>query len=85
MSDNLPTLTPADQLERLVQGRLFGQCGISDLRVLIENQGIVLRGQTTTYYAKQLVQHAVMDVTDLPILANEIEVCTDALPRRKPR
>jgi acetoacetate decarboxylase len=85
MSDRNPTSIQADQLELLVQGRLFGQCRVSDLRVLIQNEGVVLRGQTTTYYAKQLVQHAVMDVTNLPILANEIEVCSDARPRRKPR
>jgi len=33
-----------------------------------------LRGQVHTYYAKQLAQHAVMETTGLPILANEIEV-----------
>jgi acetoacetate decarboxylase len=84
MSDSNATLIQADQLELLVQGRLFGQCRVSDLRVLIQNEGVVLQGQTTTYYAKQLVQHAVMDVTNLPILANEIEVCSDARPRQKP-
>ena len=36
--------------------------------------GIVLRGFTRTYYLKQLAQQAVMNLTDLPILANEIEV-----------
>jgi hypothetical protein len=34
----------------------------------------VLRGVTRTYYAKQLAQHAVMQLTDLPIHANEIDV-----------
>ena len=29
---------------------------------------------TNTYYAKQLAQHAVMEMTEVPILANEIEV-----------
>jgi len=35
-----------------------------------------LRGRAKTYYAKQLAQHAVMEATDLPVLANEIEVCS---------
>jgi hypothetical protein len=34
-----------------------------------------LQGLASTYYAKQLAQHAAMDLADLPILANEIEVC----------
>jgi hypothetical protein len=36
--------------------------------------GLILRGLTTTYYAKQLAQHAVMEATAIPIVANEIEV-----------
>jgi len=34
----------------------------------------VLQGRTRTYHAKQLAQHAVMEITELPILANEIRV-----------
>jgi 6-phosphogluconolactonase/glucosamine-6-phosphate isomerase/deaminase len=85
MSDHLPPETPAEQLEQLVFRHLLGQCRIRNLRVLIQDERVVLRGQTDTYYAKQLAQHAVLDVTDLPILANEIEVRSDADPRRKPR
>jgi hypothetical protein len=33
-----------------------------------------LRGRARTYYAKQLAQHAVMQVTEYLIQANEIEV-----------
>ena len=84
MSDDSLT-TPAEQLEQLVFRHLVGQCRIRNLRVLIQDQGVVLRGQSEMYYAKQLAQHAVLDVTNLPILANEIEVCSDADPRRKPR
>ncbi len=36
---------------------------------------LVLRGFARTYHAKQLAQHAVMTETEMPILANEIEVC----------
>jgi hypothetical protein len=61
-----------DQLEDRVQGRLCGR--IRNLRLHIHDSGIVLRGFAPTYHAKQLAQHAVMTETDLPILANEIEV-----------
>ena len=47
---------------------------IRDLRVLFLGNGIVLQGRAATYHAKQLAQHAAMDVSRYPILANEIEV-----------
>ena len=62
-----------DQLENRVQAKLSGR--IRNLRVLLRDCGIVLRGTARTYHAKQLAQHAVMTETQLPILANEIEVC----------
>jgi hypothetical protein len=43
---------------------------VSDLRLLLRDNGVVLQG----YYAKQLAQEAVMKATKLPLLANEIEV-----------
>ena len=66
------TLPSVEQLEALVQRRLNGR--VRDLRLLVGDQGLVLQGHTTTYYAKQLAQHAVIEVTGLPILANDIEV-----------
>jgi hypothetical protein len=42
--------------------------------VIRTSSGKALRGFAHTYYAKQLAQHAVMEATKLPILANEIEV-----------
>jgi hypothetical protein len=55
-----------------VQCRLSGR--VRDLRVEVAGEALILRGHARTYYAKQLAQHAVMDATDLPIRANEIEV-----------
>jgi len=66
-------ITGLDQLENRLQGKLSGR--IRDLRLLRRDCGIVLRGFARTYHAKQLAQHAVMTETQLPILANEIEVC----------
>jgi len=61
-----------DQLETKLLYRSGRQ--IRNLRVHIEDDGVVLYGQATTYYAKQLAQHAAMEITGLLVIANEIEV-----------
>jgi hypothetical protein len=61
-----------EHLETLLQNRLGGR--VRDLKILIRGNGIIMQGRTATYHAKQLAQHAVMEVVDLPILANDIEV-----------
>jgi hypothetical protein len=48
---------------------------VRDLRVLVRRDGIVLQGRAPTYHAKQLAQHAAMELLSLPIVANDIEVC----------
>lgn len=53
-------------------GRRLGN-RVRGLRVLRQGGGIVIQGRTNTYYAKQLAQHAAMEL-DEPILANDIEV-----------
>jgi hypothetical protein len=62
-----------EQLEVLLQRRLGNR--IRNLSVLVLPQGIILRGRTNTYHAKQVAQHAVMELSSLPLLANDIEVC----------
>ena len=69
---NLAGQAKLDELELQLQGQFSGR--VADFRVLDLEGGIVLRGFTRTYYLKQLAQQAVMNLTDLPILANEIEV-----------
>ncbi len=68
-----PTL-PAEleQLEARVQSRLHGR--VRDFRVVVRGGGVMLTGHAHTYYAKQLAQHAVMEATTLPIVANAIDV-----------
>ena len=61
-----------DELEAHVQCRIGGR--VLHFRLDWEGNGLVLRGHSSTYYAKQLAQHAVMAATELPIHANEIEV-----------
>jgi hypothetical protein len=68
-----PTTTDGTaELEALVQCRVSGQ--VYDFRLVVARKGLILRGHAHTYYAKQLAQHAVMQATEVPILANEIEV-----------
>lgn len=60
------------RLEMHIQARLSGR--VRGLRVVRRDNAFVLQGRTPTYYAKQLVLHAAMQATTLPILADEIEV-----------
>jgi hypothetical protein len=61
-----------ERLETQVRHRLVGR--VRDLRLRACDGGLVLDGRAPTYYAKQLAQHAVMQATDLPIRANDIQV-----------
>ena len=65
---DLAGISELDQLEAHVQCRLNGR--VRDLRLLLRGQGLILKGHTRTYYAKQIAQHAVMDATELPIASN---------------
>ncbi len=60
------------RIESHMQARLGSR--VRHVRVVCRNNGVILQGIAHTYYAKQLAQQSVMEVTDLPILANEIEV-----------
>jgi hypothetical protein len=61
-----------EQLETQVQSRLNGR--VRNFRLVVREHGLILMGHARTYYAKQLAQHAVLEATTLPILANEIDV-----------
>jgi hypothetical protein len=71
---SLDPSTPAglDRLAEIVLRRLSGR--VRHLYLCLQGGGLVIRGLAATYYAKQLVQHAVMAATAVPILANEVEV-----------
>ena len=69
----LTTQAGIDQLETRLQGQLSGR--VRNLHLAMEESGVVLHGIARTYYAKQLAQHAFMRETQLPLAANEIEVC----------
>ncbi len=72
MIDETPTPEDIAKLEAAVGRRLGGQ--VRMLEISFENGGIVLRGVSLTYYAKQLAQHYAMESTDLAIRTNDIEV-----------
>ena len=65
-------LPKEEHLESLMQRRLGNR--VRNLRVLVRATGLTLQGWAATYHAKQLAQHAAMELSDLPILANDIEV-----------
>jgi hypothetical protein len=66
-------LSQEERLEALMQRRLGNR--IRDLRIQLQPDGVILQGRSATYHAKQLAQHAAMELGNLPILANDIEVC----------
>ena len=70
--NDLAMADEATKLQDHVQCRLGGR--VCDFRLVVVGGGVILRGHAHTYYAKQVAQHAVMETTRLPILANQIEV-----------
>lgn len=51
---------------------------IRNLRIELSPERVVLRGQTTSYYVKQLAQHGIRDI--LPQLRLENTIAVDADP-----
>ena len=68
-----PILPNQEYLELQLQRRLGSR--VRDLRVILRPGCIILQGRAATYHAKQLAQHAAMEFVQLPILANDIDVC----------
>ena len=60
------------RLETHIRARLGSR--VLHLRVVFGANGVILQGSTHTYYAKQLAQQSVGEMSNLPVLANEIEV-----------
>lgn len=59
-------------LEAKLKNQLRGR--VRNLRVFVHNNGLILRGLSRTYHAKQLAQEAVLELPGLPLVANEIQV-----------
>jgi hypothetical protein len=69
--DSLPQ-SLAEKIEMAVQVRTGGR--IRGLQVQIADGEIVISGQASTYYTKQLVTHAALEASDDFIVTNEVEV-----------
>ncbi len=57
-----------------IEARLPGR--IRELSVTTTEKGIVLSGLCSTYYTKQIAQHAAMGALEYERLINNINVCT---------
>ena len=53
------------RIEENIRRRLGGS--VRNLHLILDDDGLVMRGCVRTYYSKQLAQHAVMEFTKLPI------------------
>jgi hypothetical protein len=62
----------ATEMEMHIWDQLGGQ--VREFRLVVVDEGLILRGRARTYYAKQLAQQAAIEATELPIVANDIEV-----------
>jgi hypothetical protein len=69
---SLIDITELDRIEAQLQSHLNGRVG--GLRLVLREKGLVLLGFAHTYHAKQRAQHALMEATRVPILANDIQV-----------
>jgi hypothetical protein len=66
---------PFERFRRAVEARAGHR--FHGLRVeVLEGVGVVLYGRTDCYYAKQLAQHVIGELTGLRVLANRIRVLT---------
>jgi hypothetical protein len=61
-----------EQVERNIRLRTGGT--IRELRVVLEENTVVITGRTSTYYNKQLATHALLDAMGDRELRNEIDV-----------
>jgi hypothetical protein len=67
-----PIAPRQEGLETLVRDRVGNR--VRDLRIILRADGLVLEGRAATYHAKQLAQHVAMELSPVPILANDIRV-----------
>ena len=62
-----------EQVEQAVLSRTGGR--VRGLRIHYVDGCVIISGRTSTYYNKQLVTHAAMEVSDDVLVMNEVEVC----------
>ncbi len=72
MKSQLEAEELASQVKGHILNRLTGR--LCKLQVIVRDEGLIIRGYSRTYHAKQLAQHAAAEISPLPVMANEIEV-----------
>jgi hypothetical protein len=79
LADPAVPLTEAqvEQLQLRLRGMVF------NLRVTVCSKGLILQGQSRTYYAKQMAQHLAMSSLSVRIASNEIVVVESPITSRK--
>ena len=80
----VPALAPA--LVRRIAARLETRLGtpLQNFQIFSRKDGLVLKGQTSTHYGKQLAQQLVKEISGLPVVANEIQVGLPAAGEPQP-
>jgi len=70
------TLAEAEELAASIEKAVQRETarGVRNLSVEVNRDGVLLRGRCTTYYCKQLAQHAAMGMPGGDRLTNSIEV-----------
>ena len=68
----VPNLEDMEHIQHEIRRNL--SLRVHNFQMRVVDEGLILEGRTKTYYGKQLIQHAVMDATEFPILANNIVV-----------
>ncbi len=62
-----------ERVEQAILSRTGGR--VRGLRIHYVDGCVIISGRTSTYYNKQLVTHAAMEVADEALVMNEVEVC----------
>jgi osmotically-inducible protein OsmY len=62
------------RIKRAIRRKTGG--GVSELKVELDCNSLVLRGRCSSFYHKQVAQHAAMTLLDGESLVNEIEVAS---------
>jgi hypothetical protein len=72
----MPTVEADVTLVQVIVAAVAARTGrrVRDLQVEVHEEGLILRGRSLSYYAKQLAQHAAMDASGLRIRSNRIVV-----------
>lgn len=64
--------SPEERIRQAIASRTSGR--IRGLGILVEGTKLVITGQSSTYYGKQLATHAALDVAEALVIQNDVVV-----------